>query len=138
MGGLEPMIVMRRWVTLLVIWASLLGLAAPTIACALEKPHCCPGGSPSPCQGSEQPGSAPEAGVACCSVVPESIGTAAIDAVRIRLDIHGGTAPDPVATVGWAHPRSGAAPLRGSRPLSLDSFREDASLTYLRTARLRI
>ena len=128
----------RRWASLLVIWASLLGVAAPTIACAIKTQDCCPVGSPSPCQEADSSGVGVLASITCCSATPAANSLAIADSVRVRLKIHVPSSPDPVVSTAWVPSIHLTALARGSPPPLLISFRENDSLTYLRTARLRI
>lgn len=128
----------RRWASLLVICASLLGLAAPTFACALKTHDCCPGGLPAPCSSGDHAGVPAQAATDCCSVAPPTSGLTMVDAGRPQLHLVGVGSSEPVIHPRWLQISQIATRARAGPPRFLVSYREDASLTYLRTARLRI
>jgi hypothetical protein len=130
--------VIRRWASLLVIWASLLGVVAPTPACALQMPDCCPAGSTTPCQNGDQPGLDRQANMACCDAAPVASGLAIAAASSVCLEIHVPNSPDPAVPAAWAYRIHLTAMARASPPPLLISYRENSSLIYLRTVRLRI
>ncbi|SRR6266478_229997 len=129
---------MRRWVAMLAVWA-LLGGALPTLACTLSSSDsCCSSGSQYPCTGVS--GSALDgAQGACCYVAPALTRTPAAGAARIRLEpSHAPHSPDPAAPLLWVLAAQAPQTARGIlAPLAL-SHRDNESLTYLRTARLRL
>ena len=130
---------MRRWVAMLAVWAALLGGALPTLACTLSSSDsCCSYGSQYPCTGVS--GSALDSAQgACCYVAPALTRGHTASAARTRLEPnHVSHSPDPVALVPWALAAQAPQTARGIlAPLAL-SHRDNESLTYLRTARLRL
>ena len=130
----------RRLIALLIVSVSLLAAAVPTMACGamVGNGDCCPTRVP-PCTGGERETAATPAAAACCVVT--SLPKLALvlesgrrDAVRAQQS---GT-PDPLASASLA-----AVVQRSvdERPVLIDADharRNDASLTYLLTARLRL
>lgn len=127
----------RRLIALLVIWVGLLGAAYPVLACAANMQPaggCCPGGTDTPCD--EQP---PATGAAvCCVAAPAPAQAAVLDAFRSGTLIeHDVGAPDATGPPGPPHAAVSHAACRQLVPLAVPP-RDDLSLTYLRTARLRL
>jgi len=130
---------MRRWVAMLAVWAALLGGALPTFACMLNSSdNCCPSGSQYPCSGGSS-STLDSAEIACCNVAPALTRGHTASAARIRLEpSHAPHSPDPAAPLLWVLAAQAPQTARGIlAPLAL-SHRDNESLTYLRTARLRL
>jgi len=126
---------MRRVMAVLVVWVGLFGVISPTIACPLPAlPDCCPSGSGSPCQGHESGTSG-----ACCAVVPASAAASTADTHRVRLESHGSPgSPDPVIVGPWVTASQVSPSLFPHVAWRTSCHYSNASLTYLRTARLRL
>lgn len=130
--------VSRLPAALLVFWLALLAGTAPALACAAASAgDCCPDGGSAPCpeDGSENLSDA----AVCCVSVPAPAQTTSYSPTRIehQKPIHFGS-PDfslhPASTVAFAQP---VTRNRDSRAPANQPSR-DASLTYLRTQRLRL
>jgi hypothetical protein len=135
-GTAELAFLIRRWASLLTVWASLLGVAAPTLACTFSaQSGCCP----APCQGGDLGGSSFHVAVTCCTVAPLSARVASMDASRVRLDNHRALgSPDPIGVAAWPLVTHAFEPAGGSIPHVFFLYCDSASLTYLRTGRLRL
>ena len=125
--------------TLLAFWLALLGGTAPALACAATSAgDCCPDRGSVPCP---EGGSGTLAGGAavCCVSVPAPAQATSYSPIRVELQkpVHFGS-PEfpllPASTVAFAQP----AARRGEALAPTDPSRRDASLTYLRTQRLRL
>lgn len=123
---------------MLVVWAGLLGLALPALACASPGHDCCPHDSQSPC-GGNHPSAPVQSGNACCTDAPAVTRVPTAQAIRVRL------APNDFAHLppafgtpacAWVTSQSQRVPRRSIHTVSV--YYPDASLTYLRTARLRL
>lgn len=131
---------LRRLSTVLVMWFGLLiGVAAPTLACAAAMPArvCCPEGTTSPCGGErvEEFNSL----AACCVSVPPAPAAALVDASRNARDqTHDSGSPDPIFALAWLATYSASARPPSSVPAPVSPPRPDAVLIYLRTGRLRL
>jgi hypothetical protein len=129
--------VFRRLIAALVVVASLLGIVEPAIACAtcVSRTDCCLAGSPSGCSESGQQAASCTQAIGCCGLstaVASSVlaikartsqGHVSASSAAIALPIMAGLGQQP------AQPRTLAARIP-------DPINE--SLTYLRTARLRL
>ena len=135
-GTAELRFLIRRWASLLTVWASLLGIAAPTLACTFSaQSGCCP----TPCQGDGSAGLSIQIVSDCCSVAPLSARAVAMDASRVRLDNHGVPgSPDPTSFTAWPRVSHAFEQARVHLSPVLFLYRDSHSLTYLRTGRLRL
>lgn len=120
----------RRLAASLMLLACLLGIVQPALAC-VSRPDCCSSG----CSTQAQPGLANAALDDCCGIQP-AVGASVSLAPQPRhaLNVAGGS-PTPAAPVVDLQPRPQQtilAPPSATRPPT------DQSLTYLRTARLRL
>jgi hypothetical protein len=133
-GTAELASLIRRWASLLTVWASLLGIAAPALACALSAPCCA-----AICQGCEPAGPSIHVDVTCCTVAPLSPRVSSMDASRVRLDNHRVSgSPDPIGVAVWPLTSHAFEQARARLLPVLLLYRNNASLTYLRTGRLRL
>jgi hypothetical protein len=130
--------VSRLPAALLAFWLALLAGTAPALACAAPSAgDCCPDDGSAPCS-EDRPGILADAAV-CCASVPAPAQAASYSPIRVehQKPIHFGS-PDfslhPASPVAFAHHatrhRDSLAPANPPR--------RDASLTYLRTQRLRL
>ena len=133
-------VVMRRYTAILVVWASLLGGLLPTVACAFDLcSNCCPAEFSHFSQGA-RPNAAPVSSVeACCALAPaQPVMVSAADGPG-RHDLRHVPPPSdpgalaPSMLISRAPDRS-----CGTLAPSVLAYRENASLTYLHTARLRL
>lgn len=130
---------MRRFLTLLIVWAALAGAGLPAFACATAAAagDCCPPDAPSGCIQAYQQLDI-EAAVCCITAAAPSqlvVAEPNREPKAAQRD-HGST--DPVALVT---PSSSYPSLRSTIRLAIShvpSARTDASLTYLYTGRLRL
>lgn len=128
---------LRRLTAILAIWVSLLGVAMPVLACSAGE-GCCPALTQPPCAGGvgELQWNA-TVGV-CCSAGPTSAYVLSADTRRsVQSSLHPGP-PDHLAASGWASTEPGNTNARLILLSSIPTHRADASLTYLRTGRLRL
>ncbi|MEO8315045.1 MAG: hypothetical protein ABI645_09645 [Pseudomonadota bacterium] len=128
----------HRWTSVLIVALGLLVSATvPATACATQTPmDCCPGEPLQHNPDQQSPATTTQSSGACCVVVPAASAVVIQPARQQALPID--QTPDPVL------PTSGLLPSRrhgiaraGPDPVSAD-YAPDATLTYLRTARLRI
>src|ERR1700730_7603313 len=133
-------LVMRRYTAILLVWASLLGGLLPAVACAFDLcSNCCPTGFSHFSQGA-RPSAAPvSTAEACCAVAPaQPLMVSARDG-SARPDLrHILQSSDPAALVPWILVARDSDRPWGTPAPSVLAFRENASLTYLHTARLRV
>ena len=125
----------RRYLASLVLWTCLLGIVQPAFACA-SRNDCCQSGSTGGCGGQPQPAASPVGTDNCCTVQTNTPLPASICARPDQPQPHSSGAPvaadlTPVTLPGY---------LRGwtSLPPAIGHAVFDHSLTYLRTARLRL
>jgi hypothetical protein len=128
----------RRLLAMLVVGVGLLGIIQPALARATAR-DCCPSGSPSPCDGVCAGDAAfSDVGQPCCAAHLGSGPAVSIERTRVRFALaHSQGSPDPVfllTSIQMQHP----AFVRPAVPKSASSYLNNASLTYLRTARLRL
>jgi hypothetical protein len=122
----------RRLITTLMLWACLLGVIQPTLACG-PGTDCCPKGSASTC--AERTTAPAVAADSCCASRPALASYPSVVAQpRKSLDRAAGfpsllTAPAAVPI---------ARSVLQVAPLAHADYRGDFSLTYLHTARLRL
>jgi len=127
----------RRLVVMLVLGVGLFGMVQPALACATAR-DCCPT-SALPCDGDHAGDPAfSEVDVPCCAAHLGSGPAVSIDRTRGRFVLaHSQESPNPVFSLA-------SIPLRYSAfvgpvvPESVSYYLSNASLTYLRTARLRL
>jgi hypothetical protein len=125
---------MRRLSAILGVWLGLLGVAMPALACSAGVEACCPVGKSLPCgTGSGLQATAPFS--LCCSAGPTSTSALAVKPNRdVDSSLKFTTATLPAVSNSTADTPA-AQPFF---PYSLPVQRADASLTYLRTGRLRL
>ena len=135
--GPEVAVVFRRLIASMVVLACLLGIVQPAIACAncISRTDCCPAGSPAS-GGERMHPAAPCAQVSSCCILSAAIAPS-VSAIGVRTShdqASGYSAAIALpATVGMAqHLRE----LQTAGAKVPDPANE--SLTYLRTARLRL
>jgi len=125
---------MRRFLALLMVFAGLLGAAAPAFACATAASDCCPANAPGCTPEYQQFGVEPSV----CCVTPAA--PAQIVAAKSGREVQGSNpgSPDPnVLPVSF----TSSLDRRGACHIAADpcsARRADASLTYLHTGRLRL
>jgi hypothetical protein len=131
--------VLRLPAALLAIWFAILSGTAPALACASAPVgDCCPDHGSSPCSEDVSKALAPD-GAVCCTVVPTPAQATSYSPVRAEFQkaVHFGSPKFsilPVSNFAFEHPAA-----RDDAPLVLASPQaRDASLTYLRTQRLRL
>jgi len=119
----------------------LMGAADRAWACTVEAPvrDCCPAGTEQPCDSvPSDPGRAIDGGV-CCAEAPKPNKNYAADNTKARIlvddasDSHDAAPPLAFSTVEFVSSDVGRACL-----VQPSSYLADASLTWLRTARLRL
>jgi hypothetical protein len=127
--------VVRRFLTSLLLWTCLLGIVQPGFACASQT-DCCQSGSTGGCGGQPDPAASGVGTDNCCAIQTNAPPAASIRARPDQPQLHSSGAPVaadftrvelPTDPRGWT-------PLR--RAIGHTVF--DQSLTYLRTARLRL
>ena len=130
--------VLRLPAALLAFWLALLAGTAPALACAAaSKGDCCPDGGSAPCS-EDGLGILSDAAV-CCASVPAPAQATSYSPTRVehQKPIHFGS-PElslhPASTVAFAQ----LAPRYRDSHAPANPARRDASLTYLRTQRLRL
>lgn len=130
---------MHRLTAILAIWLSLFGVAMPALACSMgvDAGGCCPIRMQSPCGGSGE--SLSNATVAlCCSAGPTSTAGLSVKTSRSsQAAFHPGT-PDQLVVSSWAAINTISTAAHRIFPTSIPTHPADASLTYLRTGRLRL
>ena len=130
---------MRRFIAFLVLWAGLLGVGSPAFACAAAASagDCCPPGAPSGCtQAYEQLDI--EATVCCITAAAPSQIVSAERGRELQAVQDDCRSPDPIAIVSTSFSLPNLrSPPRLITP-NVCSARTDATLTYLRTGRLRL
>jgi hypothetical protein len=120
---------MRRFIAFLVLWAGLLGVGSPAFACAAAAAagDCCPPGAPSGCTQTYE-----QLAAASSQIVSAERGR---DLQAVQDDCR---SPDPITIVSTPFPLPDLrSPPRPDASI-VSSARTDASLTYLRTGRLRL
>jgi hypothetical protein len=124
----------RRLITCLTVWICLLGMIQPALACA-PSGDCCPKGSPA----ADSVGNAtvPAAiAVDGCCCAHQAITTSPWVAAHPRKALDQGAGP-PASIAASIDLLVAQLPTRAA-PLLLTNYRRNESLTYLRTARLRL
>lgn len=138
---MEQAVVSVRLIAVLMAALGLLGAVDRASACALDAPveDCCPSGAQQPCDGMPSDlGRAVENAV-CCAAVPIPSSSVSADSARVRLaleDDAGSHVPGPPPASALGDGSTIAA--TSVRFVLPSSFQANASLTYLRTARLRL
>jgi hypothetical protein len=128
----------RRLFASLVVLACLLGILQPAIACAAacaSQTDCCPAGSPAR-SGEQLHAPSFDAQVLSCCELRPAIATS-VSAIDARND-QGHAAGSPAAIAPSALIRLGRPPHQLGAPAAQIPDYPDQSLTYLRTARLRL
>lgn len=130
----------KRLSILVMLWLGLIWAAAPALACApMENRDCCPEGAPSPCGGGESGLNLKAVASLCCASAPVASPSAAADTARsTHVEPQSPESPDAIALLAWfatLQPREYETP---RAPPDIVQTRTDASLTYLRTLRLRL
>ncbi len=134
---------MRRWMTMLVVWVSLLGMALPTFACARHGHTCCSPDSQSACAGHSPDNGRgiplSLLGSGCCADAPAITRVPTAQIARIQLEPNDlSHAPDPLGMLLWVLAAHSPERDRGRAVHIVPLYQANASLTYLRTARLRL
>ena len=132
---------LRRFAIVLVAWLGLAWAVSPALACArgAADRDCCPEGVTSPCKGEEPSVDLSSLAALCCAGASTASPVVSAEASRTtHVQPRDSGSPDPIVTFAWfatLTPFPDAAPLpdRG-----FASSRTDATLTYLRTRRLRL
>jgi hypothetical protein len=133
-------VVMRRYTTILFVWAGLLGGLLPTVACAFDLcSNCCPTDFSHFGQGAPPSAAPASSAEACCVVAPaHPVMVSAADGPG-RSDLRHVSQPsDPTALAPSVLVSRDPDRSRGTLAPTVLAFRENASLTYLYTARLRL
>jgi hypothetical protein len=130
--GMTESLDMRRLTALLIVWVGLLGAIAPAFACAMptSDSSCCPPDAPADCRQAWEF----ERLETVASPVPSKMSS--VEAVRTSQ--HDARSPEsPVITA--APPFIANSAQRGELVVPAESIaRTDATLTYLKTGRLRL
>ncbi len=131
---------LRKLSAILVICVGLLAISSPVAACALAslKSDCCPAGAGTPPCGEEGTGSTviPDTST-CCLEAPSTCAVVESSRVRAPLDSQGG-GPDPRLALFWILTLRPAESILIPLSHRAQGRTDDASLTYLRTLRLRL
>lgn len=128
---LERNLVFSRLTSILIVSAGLLGAAYPAIACAAAatSEECCPA-LPSPCDTAPSQSGSSVDPILCCIGAPAPPQSASVDSDR---------KPDPFVPIVSTPTSHGLVASRPSKcAASTSSFCPNSTLTYLRTARLRL
>ena len=131
----------RRLIALLVISVGLLSTALPAIACAVAARHgnCCPTDGSSPCARVAMDIALRPAFAGCCVVSPPSTPSLApVSGGSGPERAHHSGSPDPLVTSLRMISAQQIVSAHSILPALRRSPRNDASLTYLLTARLRL
>ena len=136
-GKLELASVFRQLTAILLVWASLLGTSTAALTCATPA-DCCPPNSRTPCNYPE-PSFQVTAPAICCTVAPAQSRNLAVATERSapERDQSSGS-PDLVVVAAWLALGPEASTRRIADPPAAAAPRTDGTLTYLRTARLRL
>lgn len=127
---------MRRFAVMLIAWASFLGGVLPSVACAFDIcGGCCPAQPSDPAQhtGSGIPGCSTDAP---CAVSLTPAISASVHAHHVRSEFPFQPPEPPALASGPRFADAFEVPRLLPRPVATAA--ETASLTYLRTARLRL
>jgi|SRR5882672_11895173 len=131
----------RRVISIVFVCASLFGLAHPLMACAaaMQTSDCCTGDPASGCTTDSEAMLTSAAGAACCTVAPAvATQASALPARSVDQWLPTGGSNGPVLPTHFDDEvRRGQATCSPAFSHKT-SIRPDASLTYLRTARLRL
>jgi len=127
----------NRLIAALVVVASLLGIAQPAIACAncVPQTDCCPTGSPSGSSELGQPSASRTQAISCCALSTTTAPSVlAVKARTPQAHVSASSAAIALLTmVGLGQQPAEPRTLAARIPDHVDE-----SLTYLRTARLRL
>jgi hypothetical protein len=130
----EVALVFRRLIASILILACLLGTVQPAIACAnsTSRTDCCPAGSPA--DTGHQAAPCAQA-ISCCALRPAIASSVSAIGARTSQD-HGSVSSAAIALPVTVRVRHYLPELQTSPAQTPDPINE--SLTYLRTARLRL
>jgi hypothetical protein len=128
---------------MLVVWVGLLGMALPTLACPGHGHACCSHDSQLPCGGNSPDNDSrfPIHSISgsCCTDAPAVTGVPTAQLARTQLEPNDlSHSPQPIVVLFWV---LAAQPPEWGKGLSahvVPVYQPNASLTYLRTARLRL
>jgi hypothetical protein len=129
---------MRRLIALLVLWTALLGVGSPAFACATAAAgDCCPPGALTGCSQTYEQSDV--VATICCITAPAPSQVVSVEAGRERqvLQLDRGS-PDPIVIVSKSATLSEFQQRTHFTAPLVSSASTDASLTYLRTGRLRL
>ena len=126
----------RRLIASMVVLACLLGILKPAIACAdcVSRTDCCPAGSSADC-GAQMRGTSPCAQASSCCALRAAI-SPSVSALGIRATQGHASGPSAIALPVTV--RVGQYPRELQTPTAQIPDPINESLTYLRTARLRL
>jgi hypothetical protein len=131
---------MRRYTAIFIVWAGLLGGLLPSVACAFALcSNCCPTEFSRSHPGTALSAASVSSAEACCAVAPaQPVMVSAADGPG-RADLrHVPQPPDPAALAPSMLVSCDPDRSWGTLALSVLAYQENASLTYLHTARLRL
>src|SRR6267378_368129 len=131
---------MQRYTAILVVWASLLGGLLPSVACAFDLcSNCCPTDFSQFGRGAPPSAAPVTSAEACCAVAPaQPVMVSAADGPGRPDARHVPRPSDPGAHTPSMLVSCDPERWWGTRAPSVLAYRENASLTYLHTARLRL
>ena len=137
-GKPEMASVLRQLTAVLLVWVSLLGTTTAALACDTPKADCCPPNSRTPCN-DPRPSFQLIAPATCCAVAPVQSRNLAVESERsARERDQSSGSPDLVAIAAWVALGPEASTNSIADPPAAAAPRTDGTLTYLRTARLRL
>ena len=127
----------RRLIASLVLVACLLGIVQPALACAnsASRTDCCPAGSPAGAGEQMRPASASIEAYGCCAL--RAAISPSVSAVRARTAQGHASGSPAVVALPTVVPLEQHVPALRTPVLRVPDH-VDGSLTYLRTARLRL
>ena len=127
----------RRLIASLVLVACLLGIVQPALACAnsASRTDCCPAGSPAGAGEQMRPASASIEAYGCCAL--RAAISPSVSAVRARTAQGHASGSPAVVALPTVVPLGQHVPALRTPALRVPDHL-DGSLTYLRTARLRL
>jgi hypothetical protein len=129
--------VVRRLIASLVVLACLLGIVRPAIDCSncVSRTDCCPAGSATDCGAQIRSASHCAQATHCCALRATVAPSLSLIGVRVP---QGHASGFPAATLLATMPTVGRPLLNLRTPVAFIPIHVDESLTYLRTARLRL
>lgn len=128
---------LRRLIAALGVLVCLFGIVQPAFACATASPDCCPAGTPAGCSDQQLITRAQLELNDCCAARPAFASSVLVTPRGRAAFEHASGSPDPLI-------QSPAFSIRPNRSFAQATARPlifrltDESLTYLRTARLRL